>query len=296
MVTYKDAFPFRAIATCSTDVVNRFDSSTKISLVSFGMRGSSITWIGLAINTVSHVHAAAMTYLAPSVIPSRAAPLDRTPLGTSGFIDVWKEPLPILAAGSYAGNTEYPLYTSTQYLISTAYKATIRAATKRCSGHLYASGKNLNAEMNHNHTVSDLAVFANKISAANAFGRDFILGETSFHSENLAIDSTFGAAISTLDRSLRSLSMGNGTRTASSFTMTGLQNGTVRAIRMTGSSSELRAGVVHNEPSLLPTIGGQYFSSSDRALVSEPAAENARVSSGEVTFTLKASAALLAYL
>ncbi|KAH6672089.1 hypothetical protein B0J14DRAFT_618426 [Halenospora varia] len=485
------------------------------------MRGSLITWMGLAISTASHVDAAAVTYPVPSVVPSRAAPLDRTPLGPSfeffmwpsymtnvtpvlqclgqltkvykktlpvriggttqdratydpdfkgyvgysvadpldapqtltygpaffdlihdfrlgfnrgdnnrtntyeavlkakpkalkylwgielgnepdfylyqgkpvvvsprnvtqegadaaswaqGLIDVWEKPLPILAAGSYAGNTEYPLYPSTQYLISTAYSATIRAATKWYSGHLYASRKNLDTEMNHNQTVSDLAVFFNKISAANAVGRDFILGETDFHSEDLVIDSTFGAAISTLDRSLRALSMGmhrvfyhqgtvnqayfnwwgtdvihtpfygaylavlavaggdqilesdtgntsyaqyviykkgkpvkavlintdyfsgNGTRTASSFTMTGLRDGTVRAIRMTGSSSELRASVVHNQPSFLPTIGGQYFSDRDCALVGEPAAENARVSSGEVAFTLKASEAMLVSL
>lgn len=97
-----------------------------------------------------------------------------------GFIDVWQSPLPILTAGSYAvaydDNPEWP---NTDYLINTAYNDTVKAAVLVYVGHLYAAPPGNNAlatEMNHAKTVSDLAVFADRVATAASVNRSFILG------------------------------------------------------------------------------------------------------------------------
>ncbi|KAF3402328.1 Beta-glucuronidase [Talaromyces pinophilus] len=129
-----------------------------------------------------------------------------------GFIDVWQSPLRILTAGSYAvaydDNPEWP---NTDYLINTAYNDTVKAAVRVYVGHLYAAppGNNtLATEMNHAKTVSDLAVFADRVATAASVNRSFILGETNFHPYDVDMDATFGAALQTLDKSLHAVTLG----------------------------------------------------------------------------------------
>lgn len=50
---------------------------------------------------------------------------------------------------------------------------------------------------------------------------------------------------------------GTGTRSQKTFTMTGLTCGSVSAIRLTASSSELSTGLVQSDPSLFPSVGGK---------------------------------------
>ncbi|KAF7713085.1 Beta-glucuronidase [Penicillium ucsense] len=129
-----------------------------------------------------------------------------------GFIDVWKSPLPILTAGSYAvAYADNPEWPNTDYLIHTAYNNTVKAAVKYYSGHLYAAppGNNtLAIEMNHARTVSDLAVLGERASTAASINSLYILGETNFHPYDVDMDATFGAAIATLDKSLRAVTLG----------------------------------------------------------------------------------------
>lgn len=97
-----------------------------------------------------------------------------------GFIDIWGSPLPILTAGLYAVTLpQYPIWPNVDYLIDTAYNATVHAPVKVYSGHLYASSSatDLATEMNHVQTVTDLAVFTESITTAESLDRSFILGK-----------------------------------------------------------------------------------------------------------------------
>ncbi|KAL2836299.1 hypothetical protein BJY01DRAFT_252030 [Aspergillus pseudoustus] len=128
------------------------------------------------------------------------------------FIDVWEEPLPIIAAGSYAVTfPDNPNWPNVPYLINTAFNHSGKAGVKTYSGHLYAAPPNetdLAGEMNHAKTVSDLAVFTESIALSHSEGRPFILGETSFHPYDVHMDETFGAALAALDKSMRAVTMG----------------------------------------------------------------------------------------
>lgn len=97
-----------------------------------------------------------------------------------GFVDVWKSPLPILAAGSYGVPFQpYPGWPNTEYLISTAYNKTIKDATKFYNSHLYrqGNGTTLPNEMNHASTVSDVIPFINSVAKAQAVHRPHVIGE-----------------------------------------------------------------------------------------------------------------------
>lgn len=99
-----------------------------------------------------------------------------------GFIDVWKSPLPILAAGSYGVPYQYyPGWPNVNYLISTAYNQTIKDATKLYNAHLYREGKGttLPDEMRHNTTVSDIGPLLTAVDAAKSLNRPYILGMNS---------------------------------------------------------------------------------------------------------------------
>ncbi|KAF3386922.1 hypothetical protein F1880_001326 [Penicillium rolfsii] len=129
-----------------------------------------------------------------------------------GFMDLWKSPLPILTAGSYAVSfANNPKWPNTDYLINTAYNDSVKAAVKVYCGHLYAAppeNNTLATEMNHAKTVSDLAVFTDRVSVAASINRPFILGETNFHPYDVEMDETFGAALATLDKSLHGVTLG----------------------------------------------------------------------------------------
>ncbi|KAI8714924.1 Glyco-hydro-79C domain-containing protein [Fusarium sp. LHS14.1] len=86
---------------------------------------------------------------------------------------------------------------------------------------------------------------------------------------------------------------GSGTRSTSTFTLTGLKVSSVKTTLMKAESSELRSYQVRNQPSRQPTIGGQYFANSNCALTGTFKTETKTVSGGKATFTLQASEALL---
>jgi hypothetical protein len=105
-----------------------------------------------------------------------------------GFVDAWRSPLPILAAGSYAVPSKItPDWPNTDYLISAAYNQTIKDATKSYNSHLYRFFGNettLSDEMNHVNTVSDIKPFINSVATAKSVGRQHFIGnriETVFH-------------------------------------------------------------------------------------------------------------------
>jgi len=98
------------------------------------------------------------------------------------LIDIWEEPLPILAAGGYAIPFELqPDWPNLPYLVDVAYNQSLRDATKVYNGHLYAfsnaSETGLSIEMTHQRTVADLALLP--ISTAKEDGKPYILGELS---------------------------------------------------------------------------------------------------------------------
>ena len=96
------------------------------------------------------------------------------------FLNTWEQPLPILAAGSYAATIpSQPEWPNIPYLIETAFNDTVKAGVKMYSGHLYASppeGTDLADEMSHIKTVADLSVFNESIALSHSQGRPFILG------------------------------------------------------------------------------------------------------------------------
>lgn len=108
---------------------------------------------------------------------------------------MWQSPLPILTAGSYGvAYADDPDWPNTDYLIDTAYNDTVKAAVRVYVGHLYAAppGNNtLATEMNHAKTVSDLAVFADRVTTAASVNRSFILGTQYPISPWMAVKETF---------------------------------------------------------------------------------------------------------
>ncbi|KGO50014.1 Glycoside hydrolase, superfamily [Penicillium expansum] len=82
---------------------------------------------------------------------------------------------------------------------------------------------------------------------------------------------------------------GNGSRSVTNFTMTGLKNGYVEALRMTGPSSETLVPRLQTDPSLEPSIGGQYFSNDDCSLRGAQNFEEFTVEKHRLTISLTAS-------
>ena len=114
---------------------------------------------------------------------------------------------------------------------------------------------------------------------------------------------------------------GNGTRSTTTFSLKGLKNGRVKAIRMTAPSSEVTTTLAQTNPAQEPRIAGkrsleipqthatfvefsrskltptgQYFSNRDCKIRGSENFESAQVTKGAVTFTLAASEALIVYL
>jgi hypothetical protein len=84
---------------------------------------------------------------------------------------------------------------------------------------------------------------------------------------------------------------GSGTRSTTSFTLTGLTAASVKAKRLTASSALSRQDQGGN-----PTFGGQYFNNGTCAVGGTETYETTTVSGGQATFALKATEALLVYL
>ena len=82
-----------------------------------------------------------------------------------------------------------------------------------------------------------------------------------------------------------------GTRTSQSFTLKGLGATTVSARRLTAPYATSR-----QDQGQAPSISGQNFENGTCNLKGNLSAETANVSSGQVTFTVAASEALLVYL
>jgi hypothetical protein len=108
---------------------------------------------------------------------------------------------------------------------------------------------------------------------------------------------------------------GSGLRSTTNFTATGLKSGHVKALRMTGPSSETTVSVKQTDPSLEPHIGGmhtrsnpstsllnpfchagQYFSNRDCSIRGAQKFEKFIVQKGKLVVPLKASEALIVYL
>ncbi|KAK7187721.1 hypothetical protein DPSP01_004558 [Paraphaeosphaeria sporulosa] len=149
--------------------------------------------------------------------PIAVAPWNETQEGESNadwaqsFLKIWPGKLPILFGPSYAVPIPLsPAWPNTNYLINTVYDQTIKNAMKIYSGHLYAlsNGTTLDGEMSHVRTSSDVGTFLSQIASVKVAGRDYVLGETNFHGLDEEMDATFGGALVTLDRSLRSTSIG----------------------------------------------------------------------------------------
>lgn len=84
---------------------------------------------------------------------------------------------------------------------------------------------------------------------------------------------------------------GSGTRSSTSFTLTGLGSTSVRAKRLTAASALSRPDQGGN-----PSFGGQYFNNGTCTVGGTETYETTAVSGGQATFTLKATEALLVYL
>lgn len=126
------------------------------------------------------------------------------------FITRWKEPLPMLYAGSYAVPIPIqPNWPNVTHLIDVSYNATVKASVRTYNQHLYAlsQGTDLAVEMDHARTAADLAVFPEYVASAAAAGREFYLGETGFHGTDVDSDASFGGALQILDKSLRATSL-----------------------------------------------------------------------------------------
>ncbi|CAI7580895.1 unnamed protein product [Penicillium viridicatum] len=89
---------------------------------------------------------------------------------------------------------------------------------------------------------------------------------------------------------------GTGSRSATKFTLTGLENGPVQTLRLTGPSSETSVSRLQSDPSLEPSIGGQYFSNDNCSLRGHKKFEKFTVQDYQLTITLSASEALIIYL
>ncbi|KAB5584949.1 hypothetical protein GE09DRAFT_9919 [Coniochaeta sp. 2T2.1] len=84
---------------------------------------------------------------------------------------------------------------------------------------------------------------------------------------------------------------GSGTRSSTSFTLTGLTSNSVKAKRLTAASALSRPDQGGN-----PSFGGQYFNNGTCTIGGTETYETSAVSGGQATFTLKATEALLVYL
>ncbi|KAG4284567.1 hypothetical protein FPRO06_08946 [Fusarium proliferatum] len=315
--------------------------------------------------------------------PVAEAPWNETQEGSNAadwaqdFINHWKSPLPILAGGGYAIPFAIePDWPNLPYLIEHSYNKTVKEATKVYNGHLYAfsnaSADDLGPEMKHQRVVQDLNLLP--ISSAKAAGRPYILGETGFHGLDYEMDSTFGSAIQTTDKTLRALTLGiqrlfyhqgtinqaffnwwwsdhvnapfygayfgalavaggdsivasddgtdpyaqyivyksgkafkvvlintdyysgSGTRSETKFTLSGLRTNSVKALRMTGPSSETTVPITQTKSSPQPSIGGQSFSNKNCELSGKQNTEKFSVKKGKLEVSLKASEALIVYL
>ncbi|KAF4498281.1 hypothetical protein FAGAP_5570 [Fusarium agapanthi] len=249
-------------------------------------------------------------------------------------VNHWKSPLPMLAGGGYAIPFEIePDWPNLPYLIGNSYNKTVKDATKVYNGHFYAFS---------NATADDLGPEM-KYHAKTA-GRPYILGEKGFHRLDYEMDSTFGSAIQTTDKTLRvdhaqtfltepeaffnwwwsdhvnapfygayfgALAVagafkvalintdyysGGGTRSEAKFTLTGLRSNSVKALRMTGLSSETTVPVTQTKSSPQPSIRGQSFSNKNCELGGKQNTEKLSVKKGKLEITLKASEALIVYL
>ncbi|CAF3525455.1 unnamed protein product [Fusarium graminearum] len=89
---------------------------------------------------------------------------------------------------------------------------------------------------------------------------------------------------------------GIASRSTTSFTVTGLKNGAVKALRMTGPSSETLVPLKQTNPDLEPSIAGQYFSNQNCDLQGVQRFETFNVKKGKLVTDLKASEALIIYL
>ncbi|KAH9892094.1 hypothetical protein F4778DRAFT_750800 [Xylariomycetidae sp. FL2044] len=131
---------------------------------------------------------------------------------SQALIDLWGEPEPILSGGNYAVPIALaPAYPNTDYLIESAFNASVKAGVKVYCTHSYAlSGQDalLPGEMNHVKTVVDLSNYTEKIATSQAAGRPYIFGEAGFHALETSQDATFGGALQLLDKTLWSLAMG----------------------------------------------------------------------------------------
>lgn len=84
---------------------------------------------------------------------------------------------------------------------------------------------------------------------------------------------------------------GTGTRSSTPFVLTGLTAGSVKAKRLTAASALSRQDQGGN-----PSWGGQYYTNATCVAGGTETFETASVSGGQVSFTLKASEALVVYL
>lgn len=89
---------------------------------------------------------------------------------------------------------------------------------------------------------------------------------------------------------------GNGTRATEKFTLTGVKSQALKALRFTASSSEVTTGPGDASKGPHPTIGGQYFSNADCALLGDLEYERVKVRGEEASVSLAASEALIIYL
>lgn len=84
---------------------------------------------------------------------------------------------------------------------------------------------------------------------------------------------------------------GTGTRSSTSFVLTGLTATSVRAKRLTAASALSRQDQGGN-----PSWGGQYYTNATCVVGGMEVYETATVSGGQATFSLLASEALVVYL
>lgn len=84
---------------------------------------------------------------------------------------------------------------------------------------------------------------------------------------------------------------GSGTRSSQSFVLAGLTGSSVRAKRLTATSALSR-----QDQGDIPTFGKQSFTDGTCVITGTETYETASVSSGQATFTVSASEALLVYL
>ncbi|KXJ91623.1 hypothetical protein Micbo1qcDRAFT_203689 [Microdochium bolleyi] len=126
------------------------------------------------------------------------------------FINQWESPLPMLYTGSYAVPVPIqPKWPNITHLINVSFNQTVKDAVATYNQHLYAlsQGTDLGVEMDHVRTAADLAVFPEYVASSASAGREFYLGETGFHGQEVPSDASFGAALQVFDKSLLATSL-----------------------------------------------------------------------------------------